>query len=83
MGCNGIALRSLKSRQNWYVQGQPVMGWDVGFRSNRSSRPSSLSVKGCRVGAATRLPSRPGESHPEPLTDPDMNLSIHPARAIA
>ena len=28
------------------------------------------------------MPSRPGEFHPEPLTDPDMNLSIHPARAI-
>ena len=28
------------------------------------------------------LPSRPGEFHPEPLTDPDLNLSIHPARAI-
>jgi len=26
-------------------------------------------------------PSRPGELHPEPLTDPDVNLSIHPARA--
>jgi len=26
-------------------------------------------------------PSRPGEFHPEPLTDPDLNLSIHPARA--
>jgi Resolvase, N terminal domain/Protein of unknown function (DUF2924) len=29
-----------------------------------------------------RLPSRPREFHPEPLTDPDLNLSIHPARAI-
>jgi hypothetical protein len=28
------------------------------------------------------LPSRPREFHPEPLTDPDLNLSIHPARAI-
>src|SRR5215471_16778502 len=28
-----------------------------------------------------RTPSRPGELHPEPLTDPDVNLSIHPARA--
>ena len=28
-------------------------------------------------------PSRPGEFHPEPLTEPDLNLSIHPARAIA
>ena len=27
------------------------------------------------------VPSRPGELHPEPLTDPDVNLSIHPARA--
>jgi len=28
-----------------------------------------------------RLPSRPGEFHPEPLTDPDLTLSRHPARA--
>src|SRR6266852_9850985 len=28
------------------------------------------------------MPSRPGEFHPEPLTDPDLNLSIHPARVI-
>jgi len=26
-------------------------------------------------------PSRPGEFHPEPLTDPDLILSHHPARA--
>jgi hypothetical protein len=25
-------------------------------------------------------PSRPGDFHPEPLTDPDLNLSIYPAR---
>src|SRR5215510_8003549 len=30
-----------------------------------------------------RMPSRPREFHPEPLTDPDLNLSTHPARAIA
>jgi hypothetical protein len=29
------------------------------------------------------LPSRPGEFHPEPLTDPDVTLSRHPARVIA
>ena len=29
------------------------------------------------------LPSRPGEFHPEPLTDPDVTLSCHPARATA
>jgi hypothetical protein len=27
------------------------------------------------------MPSRPEEFHPEALTDPDLNLSIHPARA--
>src|ERR1035441_4340070 len=27
----------------------------------------------------TSLPSRPGEFHPEPLTDPDLILSHHPA----
>ena len=25
----------------------------------------------------SRLPSRPGEFHPEPLTEPYVNLSIH------
>ncbi len=29
------------------------------------------------------LPSRPGEFHPESLTDPDVILSHHPARATA
>jgi len=29
------------------------------------------------------VPSRPGEFHPEPLTDPDVRLSPHPARASA
>src|SRR6266852_3464121 len=29
------------------------------------------------------LPSRPGEFHPESLTDPDLILSHHPARATA
>src|SRR6266487_806838 len=34
------------------------------------------------VKATPKLPSRQGESHPLPLTEPDVNLSIHPARAI-
>src|SRR5215813_1350290 len=32
---------------------------------------------------STKLPSRPGDFHPEPLTDPDLSLSTHPARATA
>ena len=30
-----------------------------------------------------KRPSSPGEFHPEPLTDPDLTLSRHPARATA
>jgi hypothetical protein len=35
------------------------------------------------IGAAVAHgpPSRPGEFHPEPLTEPDLNLSAYPARA--
>ena len=31
----------------------------------------------------SKMPSWPGEFHPEPLTDPDRILSHHPARATA
>src|SRR4051812_3017570 len=27
------------------------------------------------------MPSRPGDFHPEPLTEPDVSLATHPARA--
>src|SRR5262249_32869781 len=39
---------------------------------------------GGRVGPrnCTARPSRPGESHPEALTDPCLSLSVHTARAI-
>src|SRR5208337_4955830 len=36
-----------------------------------------------RYPSLRQLPSRPGEFHPEPLTDPDLTLSRHPARATA
>jgi hypothetical protein len=42
-------------------------------------RKRRLAVKMWR----SRRPSRPGEFHPEPLTDPDLTLSRHPARATA
>jgi len=35
------------------------------------------------AGPALGLPSRPGEFHPEPLTEPDVSLSTYPARATA
>jgi hypothetical protein len=42
---------------------------------------SIASIERCRYVGFT--PSRPGEFHPEPLTEPDLILSHHPARATA
>src|ERR1017187_2053639 len=33
-----------------------------------------------RFHTGSKAPSRPGDFHPEALTDPDVNLPIHPAR---
>ncbi len=41
---------------------------------------STTTADGGTDGTKTS-PSRPGEFHPEPLTDPDVRLSPHPARA--
>src|SRR6266446_5326627 len=54
----------------------PATRWARG-----NSRPYRES--GQRWSEPTRLPSRPGEFRPEPLTDPDLMLSHHPARATA
>src|SRR6202048_4837532 len=44
----------------------------------------ALELGHCSMQSACRKrPSRPGEFHPEPLTDPDLTLSRHPARAAA
>src|SRR5215211_1400131 len=45
---------------------------------------SSWRKRTCGPQRGVRLmPSRPGEFHPEPLTEPDLTLSRHPARATA
>ena len=41
------------------------------------------SERAWRALKTSLVPSRPGEFHPEPLTDPDVNLSIYPARVTA
>jgi hypothetical protein len=50
-----------------------------------TGRPQCRFISRGRQWALSGLqaPSRPEEFHPESLTDPDVNLSIHPARAIA
>src|SRR5665647_170377 len=65
-------------------------GATSGVGTKRSLRCSHrMSVVGgkaenmCSARVFRLLPSRPGEFHPEPLTDPDLILSHHPARAIA
>jgi len=56
------------------------------FRLKRSGERSYVQIvgrveeeRGCL--AMRRRPVSPGEFHPEPLTDPDVRLSLHPARA--
>ena len=44
-------------------------GDNIGFNGHKK-------IKGDKA-----QPSRPGELHPEPLTEPDVKLSLHPARA--
>ena len=50
-----------------------------------SCSPDATQIAADLLQRATRQPwpSRPGEFHPEPLTDPDLILSHHPARATA
>ena len=63
------------------------IGTDLPCRRRRSAGPVSEHSCHRRVTggepAWLQLPSRPGEFHPGPLTDPDLNLSIHPARVTA
>ena len=47
------------------------------FCSTLPSDPASRR----RPCVSLTLPGRPGDLHPESPTDPDVNLSIHPARA--
>ena len=47
----------------------------------RARRPCSSLGIGIGGVVTHSPPSRPGEFRPEPLTEPDVNLSIHPARA--
>src|SRR5258707_2280398 len=49
----------------------------------KSAAIRGLAVVMPRSRRRQPLPSRPGEFHPEPLTDPYVNLSIHTARVIA
>jgi hypothetical protein len=51
-----------------------TVGWDRG--ADRTSNDADVSSIPPIIP-----PSRPGEFHPESLTDPDVILSHHPARA--
>ena len=66
--------------------GVPMMPDRVMDGISMSAFESDAHLKAVVIGseaALTLWPSRPGEFHPEPLTDPDLTLSRHPARATA
>jgi len=52
-----------------------ALGVDVRRGRARIVSPWCVEVDG------SPMPSRPGELHPEPLTEPDLSLSTYPARA--
>jgi hypothetical protein len=53
-----------------------------GPAGSENVRSSGYTGSGRPTVKTALLPSRPGEFRPEPLTDPDLILSHHPARAI-
>jgi hypothetical protein len=58
------------------------------LKANPNKASVGVAAVGHRLVAALFqkervMPSRPEEFHPEPLTDPDLILSHHPARATA
>ena len=67
----------------------PCVGWLTDRRGPRLVIETGVFLMGTGLLLATLirepwqlyLPSRPGDLHPEPLTDPDLILSHHPARA--
>ncbi len=59
---------------------------DLPSKTGRVSRGRSSPMAGRaprgRPSSSARQPSRPGESHPQPLTEPGVPLSKYPARGI-
>jgi hypothetical protein len=61
--------------------------WEVNVFNGSATSHLALTMNyprfPIRIGGrvASPPPSRPGEFHPEPLTEPDLNLSVYPARA--
>jgi hypothetical protein len=68
-----MTRRGLPSWSSLLLDGEPQL----------SEHPYGACLAALEVTGAKSLPSRPGEFHPEPLTDPDLILSHHPARATA
>jgi len=74
------------------VLADPTAMWELGRDARRRSindepgqayRRIRPSLYYWSPATTVEAPSRPGEFHPEPLTDPDWILSHHPARATA
>ena len=68
----------------FFIERDTLNGRECHVRDTECLAPGSFCAKvlhPSRVSRPVGLPGRPGEFRPEPPTDPDVNLSIHPARA--
>src|SRR5450755_1264889 len=57
--------------------------WVIQYRIEPSAPCPAPRDHGADMPVRLLRPSRPGEFHPQPLTDPDLTLSRRPARATA
>ncbi len=80
---NAIALSDLAFSGHF----EAIFGWSDGpagsFVAVGEAARKAVASDDQNAMAHTALPSRPGEFHPEPVTEPDVILSHHPAHAIA
>src|SRR6202171_4497821 len=64
-----------------YILSATLAGFAGALKVFVAQNASLTDVHWTMSGEIVLMPSRPGEFHPEPLTDPDLTLSRHPARA--
>ena len=78
-----IALANKLTRMAWAMMARNARYKEPPLSRRKQDYKTGHAGVTQRLQRATLVPSRPGEFHPEPLTDPDLILSHHPARATA
>jgi hypothetical protein len=80
VAANGISIANSNTSSGSFLAVAPARqpAFATGRRLPEPRQESRPSVGSGSI--LTKMPSRPGEFHPEPLTEPDLILSHHTAR---